>query len=157
MFDLRDDGSIAIDFEIPPTDESGEPTTKQIVVKAPPTFGAYKRLRAQVETVNQPYQQLTAQIAAEQAEAKAAGVANPSTAVTVTVGQLNAATEDGAVAWWNFVMNGDDSFKGLAQEPPPADQDAWPVYLATAQSLTDAMTHWKSVPLVRGGKPVPTT
>lgn len=144
MFDLRDDGSIAIDFETPGEGDT-EATTTQIVVKAPPTFGAYKRIRAVVDDINKRRAD----------QAKTLREDDAVTAVEMTA-QLNSYTEDGALEWWKFVMIGDETFKGLASVTPP-DQDSWPIYLVTNDSITQALVHWKSVPLARGGKLIPTT
>jgi hypothetical protein len=142
MFDLRDDGTIGIDFEITPENE-GDPTTRTIVVKAPPSFGAYKRLRAHVEHLNTEYGELARRLREDEA-----------VTVAAMQTQLQSALEDGVVQWWTLVMVGDDSFKGLAEEAPP-ESDDWPMYLTSNDSITTALAHWKSVPLGRGGKLVP--
>lgn len=144
MFDLRDDGTIGIDFEITPETE-GDPTTRTVVVKAPPTFGAYKRIRAEVDAIN-----------ARRDEIAKAATSTEGVTVAQMQAQVNAATEDGVAAWWKFVMIGDESFKGLADSPPP-DVDEWPVYLVSNESIPAALSHWKSVPLAHGGKLVPKT
>lgn len=144
MFDLRDDGSIGIDFSIPPEGD-GEATTKTIVVQSPPTFGAYKRLRAEVDSINKRFSDLSTSLREDDA-----------VSVAQMQSQLQSAIEDGALEWWAFVMKGDESFKGLGSDVPP-DVESWPVYLTSNESVTAALGHWKSVPLARSGKLQPKT
>lgn len=138
MFDLRDDGTIGIDFET--TNEQGEVVSQTVVVKAPPSFGAYKRLRAEVESINKRYGELAEQLRND-----------PAVSVQQMQSQLQAALEDSAIEWWRFVLVGDETFKGLGPDTPP-DSETWPVYLAANESIVAALTHWKSTPLARGGK-----
>jgi hypothetical protein len=145
MFTLDDDtGDITIDFTI--EHEGAEPETLKVVVSPPPTFGAYKRIRAEVAKINKDRDELSKQLR----EDDSVGVAEMNS-------RLNEQAEDGLLGWWRLVMIGDDSYKGRATPAPPDDLDTWPVYLVSNDSLAEALSHWKTVPLARGSKPGPPT
>lgn len=141
MFTLDDDtGDITIDFTV--EHEGAEPETVKVVVAPPSTFGAYKRLRAEVARINKERDALSAQLRDDD---------------TVGIGEMNTRltdhSEDGLLAWWKLVMVGDGSYAGRATPAPPDDVETWPAYLASNEALSEALTHWKTVPLVRGSKP----
>lgn len=142
MLDLRDDGTIGIDFE-----DDG-PT----VVLGRPKFGAYKRLRAEME-------KLRVEILAFQQslidEAKAGDAAKELT--DEQVAEINEKARDNSdtltVAWWKLVLIGDDTFKSLVTSGTvPPSEDDWPAYLVYGASvITTLVEHWRRVPLVASG------
>lgn len=136
MFDLLQDGSIAIDFTPP----DSEPV--RVVVKQPPTFGDYILCREKIEEVNRERQDLNKRLRDD-----------PDVTVGDMQNQLTAFVEDSAIRWWEWVMVGDDNTKGLADPKPPEDTRQWPTYLASNDAVTQALTHWKQVPLAHGGTP----
>lgn len=145
MFTLdTDTGDITIDFTV--LHDDAEPETVSVVVAPPRTFGAYKRIRSEIGKINKAREELATQLR----EDDNVGVAEMND-------RLLEFTEDGLLAWWKLVMAGDDSYRGQATSAPPEDTDSWPLYLATNEALQAALSHWKTVPLVRGSKPVPPT
>lgn len=149
MLDLRDDGTIGIDFE-----DGAAP-----VVLARPKFGAYKRLRAELDRVR-------VEIPAFQSKLVDAAVAEAGEGATIAdipkekIAEINEQSRDHSdevtAAWWKLILIGDDSFKNLVIEGtvPPSPED-WPAYLIYGAAVIPQMVeHWRKIPLARGGVPV---
>jgi hypothetical protein len=134
MLDLRDDGTIGIDFE------DGSPT----VVLARPKFGAYKRLRAGVQKMRDDLVASLTELRAQEPPLEAA--------------DLNAQAQDYSdgltLAWWDLVLLGDESFKSLVESGTvPPSHDDWPAYLVYGTEVISKMVeHWRNIPLARGGR-----
>lgn len=149
MFDLLPDGTIAIDF----APSEGPPV--RVVVQAPPTVGALKRLRKKANEID------------AEAFAYAEGLDADLTEEQIESGQqpltpqerrrlVQERNDESAILWWTFVMIGDDTWKGLAPDAP-SDTDDWPAYMATIEAMMLAQQHWRTTPLARGGKLVQAT
>lgn len=125
----HDSGDIVIDFPDGP-----------VRVK-PPRFGAMKRLRAERHRLawesedaiaawetDHPEPALPALL--EDGTTDVAATAEWSRVVTRRRSERDAFQEttqlDGSVRWWRLCLEGDDTFKGLAVDPVPADADDWP-------------------------------
>lgn len=134
-FTLNDtSGDITIDF---PAQEGEE---LKVTVSPPKTFGAYKRIRAEVDALNKRREELLTTLRED--DKVSASEMNA---------QVNGFVEQAILEWWRFVMVGDDSYAGRGSAAPPEDLDSYPLYLATNESVQEALAHWKTVPLVRGG------
>lgn len=133
MLDLRDDGTIGIDFE------DGQPT----VVLARPKFGSYKRLRADAQK----------RVDALNAYLLALRTQDPPTDVATVNEQYAQRSEEDTVAWWQLVLNGDESFKSLVESGTVPPVDDWPSYLIYGTNvLGEVLAHWRHVPLGRSGQ-----
>lgn len=147
MFTLDDTtGAITIDFSIPSENPDVEDEIVKVVIEPPPTFGAYKRLRLEIERINRGRDELQKQL-----------IEDDSVGGNEMTSRINGFTEDSILGWWRFVMVGDDTYRGQATSPPPESFDAWPLYLISNDSMQQALAHWKTVPLARGARPVLTT
>lgn len=144
MFTLDDDtGEITIDFTRD-SDGAAEPEVVKVVVAPPKSFGAFKRIRGEIERINRGRDELYKTLLEDQK-------IGPNELTSRT----NAYIEDHLLEWWRFVMIGDDSYRGqvVGDVKPPDSFDAWPLYLITNEALNLALTHWKTVPLARGAQP----
>ncbi len=149
MFTLDDDtGAITIDFtKTDPENPTAEPEVVKVVVDPPPSMGAYKRLRAEIVTINRGRDELTTQLR----EDEKVGV-NEMTSL------INEYTEDHLLGWWILVLLGDDTYRSqVSGARPPEDTDTWPLYLVANESMQQALAHWKTVPLAHGAQPAQTT
>lgn len=124
----KTDGSITIDFVSGP-----------VRVHAP-TFGGLKRLRAErVRLARQAQDKLKAW-EAEHPEPEDHGTlgeddyvpADPDAAARYNEDRVIAAEQinlEAIEVWWRLVLQGDESFKKLADGPVPDDVDEWPAFL----------------------------
>src|SRR5690348_11518214 len=106
MLDLRDDGTIGIDFE------DGQPA----VVLARPKFGAYKRLRADAQKLIDALNAFLLELRTQ----------DPPTDIAEVNAQYAAKSEESTVAWWNLILVGDESFKSLVESGTVPPVDDWP-------------------------------
>lgn len=119
---FNDDGSTTIDF------------AESVVRIKPPTFGALKRLRAErVRLARQAEAEIAEWDAAHPApEATDDEEVDPLAVQRHTEDRSLAAEEanlNGTIGWWKLLLVGDDTFKGLAEDPVPEDPDEWPAAL----------------------------
>lgn len=136
VLDLRDDGTIGIDFE------DGQTT----VVLARPKFGAYKRVRAEAARIS----------AASAAFIEQIDKQDPPLEMADRNAQVQEHSDDLCVGWWSLILVGDDTFKPLVSEGTvPSDPDDWPAYLIYGTNIiAQVLAHWRNVPLASGGTPV---
>lgn len=150
MFTLDDDsGAITIDFtKTDPEHPAAEPEVVRVVVDPPPSMGAYKRLRAEIEKINRGRDELSRELIAEE-----------DVGPNEMTSRINAYTEDHLLDLWKLVIVGNDSYRGqvAGDARPPEDVNDWPLYLIANESMQQALAHWKTVPLARGARPAQTT
>lgn len=144
MFDLREDGTIHIDF-------GGD---APVSVRRP-KVGALKRVRSEMARIADK----TTDYLAGLEPSVLADLEETEDTDRLTKAQYARKAEEryeaDTLEWWTFVLSGDESFAGLAEGTVPADLDEWPVELTNPVSAGWAIAHWKSVPLARGGTLVP--
>lgn len=148
MFDLLADGKIAIDF----TNPDGSP--RKVTVNPPPTFGALKRLKAKAAEIDEDAAAFAKDLDDRAKAAEDAGTPDPELTPTKRRALATEKNDQTAVEWWKFTLFGDDTWKGLGPDAPE-NEDDWPIYMATVESLLHAQRHWRETPLARGGQPVP--
>lgn len=130
MLDLREDGTIGLDF--------GD---GQVVTFRPPKVGGYRRLRKELFDVDSRRAVYEATLPEDMPDLE----------------RRNLSTEfheQGLLDWWKLILMGDDTFKSLvtADSPPaPPDVDDWPMILATNGAATQTIGHWAAAPLRSGG------
>lgn len=137
------DGSMVIEFP-----------QGAVRVKAP-TFGGFKRLRAErVRLARVAQDQLTAWEAEhpvpEGDDVDPVEIARHAEDRILAVEAANlTATE----AWWRLLLVGDDTFKGLAETPVPEDVDDWPPSLLV--DIRPAIPAGSSVEVILSAQSMP--
>lgn len=127
MIDLRDDGTITIEFPEP----TGKVTVRQ------PTWGGYKRLRAEHERLAEEAREEIAALPKLEPMPDAKDESEEATATRerITPSYVRRVSEVQEIAstmlakMWRLILIGDEGFKGLATPTPPDDPDEWPVEL----------------------------
>jgi len=146
MLDLRDDGTIGIDFE------DGQPT----VVLARPKFGAYKRLRSELERVRVgiiAFQQGLVDEAVKDLGDEKTAADLPAATLAEINEKAREHSDESTAGWWHLVLVGDDTFKTIVQSGSVPPLDDWPPYLIYGQAIIPrVIEHWRRVPLAVGGK-----
>lgn len=123
MLDLRDDGTIGIDF--------GSKT----VVLHRPTLGIVEQLDFKREAIRTGIPALAAEI----------GARDPKPTPEETTIELRRKSKDLCIEWWETAA------KLFEVEFPPVDE--WPSYLVFGKAvLGTVIDHWNEVPLARSGQ-----
>lgn len=127
MIDLRDDGTMVIDFP----DPTGKVTVRQ------PTWGGYKRLRREHETLAQGARDAIAALpkldampdAGDDSDEAAATRERLTPEYVRRVGEVQEIASEMLAKIWRLILLGaeDGSLRGLATPAPPEDPDEWPV------------------------------
>jgi hypothetical protein len=149
MITTNEDGTVTIGF---PATENG--TGKSVELKAP-RWGAYKRLRFEVQRLMNDRNVKAAEIDArtfpdtkEDGTAwEAADLLRRNQAAGM---ELDDWTEQRLVAWWSLVFDGDDSFASLKLNPDvptPAVDDWLPEMIAGEGVIAQILNHWRQRPL----------
>jgi hypothetical protein len=130
MIDLRDDGTIGIDF-----DNGAGP-----VVLPRPKLGLVERQNFARLDIRTAIQALATEIDGRETKPDDAGVA-----------EIRAASRKMVVDWWQATFEGLDVTSKV-----PADPDDWPAWLVYGPGVIETVTnHWVEVPLARGGTLLP--
>ncbi len=58
---------------------------------------------------------------------------------------------EGQLAWVKLLFNGDDATAGLSDRRLDDNENEWPAWIGVAAYQLDLMTHFRDVPLARGG------
>jgi hypothetical protein len=133
MIDLRDDGTITIEFP----DPTGTVTLR------PPKFGAYRRLAMEREraigTMNEEIALLPKldplprkadeDTPPDEVDRRQAERERLAPIYRARVFQVQDLSTKALEAVWRFILIGTDDFVALADPVPPADVDEWPIEL----------------------------
>lgn len=133
MIDLRDDGSITIDFPDP---------TGKVTLRAP-KFGAYRRLSLEREravgTMNEEMallpkldrlpKKVTDDLSDEEIERRQEERERLAPLYRARISQVGDLSSKALETVWRFILIGTDDFKALADPIPPDDVDEWPIEL----------------------------